>query len=122
MAQDSWKLYVGKTEIASGKVDEQTETAVPLSQKSGQLLISYFEETPARDQTRHFAFFNEQGTELLAKSGGSRAKFDLDKIATLLEKYDSISIYSWSIPNDPDLAARVRVRRQLICKISKAAQ
>jgi len=122
MAQDSWKLYLGKQELASGKVSDENESTVRLKAGSDQLLVAYMAEDRAPDQTRHFAFFDEKGTELLSKAGGSRAKFELATITSLLEKYDHISLYSWSIPNDPELAARVRVRRVLLCHLSKEAK
>lgn len=112
--QDHWKItHGGKLRLTSSRENE-TGNVVNLKstdlKKSGFLILSYKEKTPQADWERIITLFDPQDNELLRHTG-PLLKISNSELQSLFQKTKTIKIYSWSLPKDPELAARIRVRR-----------
>jgi hypothetical protein len=115
-AQDSWKIKLnskiiftatGEDEIKNTKKIKRTELA-----RGGTLDILYKESVPQESWKRTFLFFDENDAQLLSKdSVGAVTKINNTTLDKLFAGKKKLRIYTVATPTDPDLAARVRIRR-----------
>ena len=121
---DTWKISLGNKELQSLKVGKNPDTITIYLTKSqisreDSLVIEYTEAHLNKEWNRTFIFYNGQ-TELLhfdfQVSSGIYG-LPMKKIAPKLHDNSSLTIYTFSLPKDKALAATVRVRRILICKL-----
>lgn len=115
-AQDSWKIkHNGKLIFsAAGEDEEKNNKSVKMSEfaKSGTLDILYKESIPRESWKRSILFFDENDNQLLSKdSVNAVTKVNNNTLHKLFTGKKKIRIYTVAIPTDPDLAARVRIRR-----------
>lgn len=116
-SQDTWTIkWNKKTLLQASKEDESANTKkikqTDLS-KNYCLEISYREADPAREKTwnRAFMFFGDTDTELLRKDSTRSTTITAEELRKLFGDQKKIRIYTVAIPSDPELAARIRVRR-----------
>jgi hypothetical protein len=114
LAQDSWKVvHNGKQKLAASaeKPDGNVVTVnrADLS-RTGTFVIKYNEAEPQTGWTRTITMVDKGETELHTHTGNlfTISNANLKK---LFASVNTIYVYSWSLPNDPELAARIRVRR-----------
>ena len=62
-------------------------------------------------------FFDENDQELSRKDNTRNAKITAAELKKLFGDKKKIKIYTIAVPTDPDLAARVRVRRMHLCTL-----
>lgn len=120
-AQDSWKVYHNKTEILVTEEKSESKNIVSINSatlnKEGELVLTYFEKEPQKDWSRFIAVFDNQDNELLQRKNLRILKVSNASLKDLFKKSATLHIYSWSLPNDPDLAARIRIRRVYLCTL-----
>jgi hypothetical protein len=123
LQSDSWKITWNKKVILeSGRNSEIANTrkikAADLK-KSYVLEILYKESYPKKEKgwIRSFIFFDETDQELSRKDSTRNTKISAVELKKLFGDKKKIKIYTIAIPSDPDLAARVRVRRVHLCTL-----
>jgi len=125
MAQkyDSWKIFHNRKEVASFNLKKETgdENRILLLNRTleepGFFIITY---TPAGDQedwVRSFAITDSADKELKRFNNLNQLKMLNSDMYYLIGDRQKVRVYSWAVPNDPNLAATVRVRRILLCTI-----
>jgi hypothetical protein len=120
---DSWKITWNKKVILeTGKVNETANVRKIKSgdlKKSYVLEISYKEGDPKKEKEwiRSFMIFDEKDAELLRKDSTRLAKISAAELKKLFTDSRKLKIYTIAIPADPEMAARVRVRRVHLCTL-----
>ena len=120
---DSWKIkWNEKIILETSKSDETANTKTINSADLGKkysLEISYQEADAQKekDWKRSFMFFDGGDNEVLRKDSTHSAKVTAAELKKLFSDRKKIKIYTIAIPTDPDLAARVRVRRVYLCTL-----
>jgi hypothetical protein len=115
-AQDSWKIKLngkiiftaaGEDEIKNTKSIKRTELARP-----GTLDVLYKESIPQESWRRSLLFFDENDNQLFVKDSVTAVtKINNATLKKLFTDKKKLRIYTIATPTDPDLAARVRLRR-----------
>jgi hypothetical protein len=118
---DSWKItHNNKLRLqASGENEAQNTFTIQAAdlKKGGQLFINYTEPQKRKDWKRTLAVFDTKDNELL-KYSGSIFKIENARLDSLFTKgIKTIKLYTWALPTDPKLAARIRVRRVHVATI-----
>lgn len=116
LKEDSWTIKWNKKEVlsATGENEERNQQTIKKKElcKKYTLEIKYNESDPAKQNEwkRTIMIFDENDNELLKKETR-----DWQITAAQLKKAvgtkKKIKIYTIALPTDPDLAARIRVRR-----------
>lgn len=118
---DSWKIkWNKKTILETAKENEADNTQkVKLADLKDNcfLKVTYKENPPKKDWKRDFLFFDEGDNELLRKDSTTIAKIPGTELKKLFAGKKKIMIYTVSLPTDPDLAARIRIRRVHLCTL-----
>lgn len=114
LAQDSWKVvHNGKQKLATD-VEKPDGNVVTINRadlsRTGTFVIKYSETEPQTGWTRTITMVDKGETELHTHTGNlfTISNANLKK---LFDRVNTIYVYTWSLPNDPELAARIRVRR-----------
>jgi hypothetical protein len=120
-AQNSWKLRLNDTTLlVASKEDEKTNSKkinVSEWEKNGMLEITYYNATGDKDLKRSILFLDENDNELIRKEDVSRVKISSKELKKIFTGRNEIRIFTIAIPADPELAARVRVRRVHLCTL-----
>jgi hypothetical protein len=118
---DSWKIeWNKKTILETTKENEADNTRkVKLADLKNNcfLEVSYKENPPKKDWKRDFLFFDEGDNELLRKDSTTSTKISGAELKKLFADKKKIMIYTVALPTDPDLAARIRIRRVHLCTL-----
>ena len=120
LAQDSWKVVHNGRQKLKTAVEKTTGNVVTLNradlQKTGNLSVIYSEQDKQADWTRTISMVDKGETELHTHSGNLFTISNVN-LAKLFKKVNTIYVYTWALPNDPELAARIRIRRVHLCTI-----
>jgi hypothetical protein len=120
---DSWKIKWNKKVILeTSKTNETANTRKIKSadlKKNYVLEISYKESDAKKEKEwiRSFMVFDESDNEILRKDSTRNTMITASELKKLFGDKKKIKIYTIAIPADPDLAARVRVRRAHLCTL-----
>jgi len=120
---DSWKIKWNKKTILESSKENEAANTKKIKQaelkKNYSLEISYKESDTQKEKAwkRSFIFFDEADKELLRKDNTRSTKLTAAELKKLFGDKKKIKIYTIAIPSDPDLAARVRVRRVHLCTL-----
>ena len=120
---DSWKITWNKKVILqTGETNESANVRTIKAsdlKKNYVLEISYKEVDVAKEKEwiRSFMVFDESDQQLLKKDSTRHIKITSAQLKKLFGDKKKIKIYTIAIPSDPDLAARVRVRRMHLCTL-----
>jgi hypothetical protein len=121
LQSDSWKIKWNKKVILeTGKSNETINTRnIKLAdlKKNYVLEISYKESDPKKEWNRSFLFFDESDNELLRKDSTRNTMIAAAELKKIFGDKKKIKIYTIAVPSDPDMAARVRVRRVHLCTL-----
>lgn len=114
-AQDaSWKItHNGKTRLsATSESEEKNKVQIRTAdlKKKGAMVVNFLQKEKQAGWSRFIAVYDGQDNELL-QSKGSTMKMDNAKLLSLLRKNNKLRIFTWALPDDPELAARIRIRR-----------
>ena len=120
-AQDTWKVYHNKIEkLITGKPDP-VNNVISIKQSDlnapGFFLLSYSEEKSQTNWIRYLAVYDDADNMLIQKKGESKLKVDNEILKDMFLKNAVIKVFTWTLPADPDLAARIRVRRVHLCTV-----
>jgi len=118
---DTWKIYLGKKLLLQSPVESASPTIMldkKLVNGKNILTIQYKAAESGNDMKRSFSINDEnestiQSTSLKGNSG--TAVFSLKGLKKATGK--NLSLFTVAIPKDPSLAAAVRVRRFILCRI-----
>lgn len=119
----SWEIKWNKKIILeTGKENEAVNIRKLKSsdlKKKYFLEISYKESDTQKEKEwkRSFIFSDENDSELLRKDSTRNIKIPAAELKKLFGNKKKIKIYTLAIPTDPDLAARVRIRRLHLCTL-----
>ena len=118
---NTWTVEHNKTVRLTATGENEAKNTLTISSAAlkaeGQLYIDYAETKPMKDWKRTFAVFDEKDNELMSYSGSS-FKISNGKLRSLAsDGTTTIKIYTWALPTDPELAARIRIRRVHLCTI-----
>ena len=81
------------------------------------MAITYTEEKKLKDWKRTFAVLDEKDNDLMTYSGSSFKIGNAKLLSLMHQGVKTIKIYTWALPTDPELAARIRIRRTHLCTI-----
>jgi hypothetical protein len=119
-AQTGWKIKVNsKLLLSASKEDEEKNTKKINAaewKKNGSLEIVYSESDPKKYK-RSILFVDENDNELIRKDNTNHAKISISALKNKFSGKAKIRIFTIAIPADPELAARVRVRRVHLCTL-----
>lgn len=114
-AQDSWKVYCGKKQLLKTSVSDEVKNIIRLDEKAlsgkNDFIIKYTDEDPQKDWKRMIAVFDEKDNQLRIVENADTFTLPVAELKEMLEKKGKLKFYTWSLPNDPELAARIRIRR-----------
>jgi hypothetical protein len=120
---DAWKIkWNKKTILETGKENEALNTKKIKKadlDKKYCLEIIYKEADPAKEKEwiRSFLLYGDTDNEILRKDSTRNAQITAVELKKLFAGQKKIRIYTIAIPTDPELAARVRVRRAHLCTL-----
>ena len=120
---DSWKITWNKKVILETSKSDETANIRKIKaadlKKNYVLQITYKESDPKKikEWNRSFMFFNESDNEISRKDNTRNWKITATELKKLFGDKKKIKIYTIAVPSDPDLAARVRVRRVHLCTL-----
>ncbi len=120
---DSWKISWNKKVIA--ETNKKTEAAGIGKIKTADLKKNYSLEIvykeadiqKEKEWIRSFMIVDESDKELARKDSIRTWKITSAQLKKLFGNKKKIILYTIAIPSDPDLAARVRVRRVQLCTL-----
>ncbi|MBC7949742.1 MAG: hypothetical protein H7Y42_17790 [Chitinophagaceae bacterium] len=117
MKEDGWKIKWNKKTILEASSENEKANTRKLRKADLQknyTLDIYYKEGNAKNQAewkRSFLFFDDKDNQLLDKPEAGHVRLTSALLRKLFKNSKKIKIYTLSIPTDPDVAARVRVRR-----------
>lgn len=121
LAQDGWKVYHNKTELLKSSQENESKNIIAIASSSlnkpGELVISYLEKKPLKDWIRIIAVFDKNDNEILKKEAVRLLKISNKELKKLFTENSSLRFFTWSLPTDPQLAERIRIRRVHLCTI-----
>jgi hypothetical protein len=121
--QDNWKIKWNKKVVLDASSESESKNTKKLNKAELSekycLEIAYKESDPAKEKAlkRSFLFFGDNDNELLRKDSTRNVTITAAELKALFGSQTKIRIYTMAIPTDPDLAARVRVRRVHLCTL-----
>ncbi|PWU03929.1 MAG: hypothetical protein C5B52_02440 [Bacteroidetes bacterium] len=121
---DSWKISLDSKVIVNLASEKKSDSAIiylnklQLSQ-ANSLIIEFTEAQQSKDWNRIFTLYNGQKELIHFDFPQSSGIYELpvQKLAPRVHDERNLFLYTYSLPNDKNLAATVRVRRILICRI-----
>ncbi len=122
-ATESWQILFNNKVIFKGNSDQTDPSAslkVSAFKATDKITITYSMSNADNTWKRTFLINDESEKNFvtleLNKQSGSVC-FNAAKLKDLLEKKKPFYIHTVSVPKNPSLAASVRVRRVLLCKV-----
>jgi hypothetical protein len=70
-----------------------------------------------KEWERYIGIYDEEENELYLDTA-SVVQLTNKKLTTITKGVNTVKIYTWSLPTDPELAARIRIRRIHLATIS----
>ncbi|HEX6333442.1 MAG TPA: hypothetical protein VFZ78_04390 [Flavisolibacter sp.] len=118
-AQDSWTVsYRGKTVLSATGENEARNTVLISRAGIGKssIVLTYRQAKPQKGWVRIMNVYSPKDEELYEIQAPLIA-VTATQLRKWASKYNTVKIYSWYVPVDPELKARVRVRRVHLCTI-----
>jgi hypothetical protein len=120
-AQNNWKVTLNnKTLLSTGKEDEQAncrKISAAAWGADGYLQVAYKDANPEKEWSRSIFFTDEADNELIRNDNTANVKISLSELKKAFAGRNKIKIFTTATPTDPDLAARVRIRRVHLCTL-----
>lgn len=125
MAQkyDSWSIFNNRKEIASYslKKEKEDERKVVLLSRNlespGFFIIEFTPAAAQADWIRTISFFDTSGKQIKAFDNTLFLKVHNTDMALMLDNRGIVNVYSWAVPKDPELAAKIKIKRTLLCTL-----
>jgi hypothetical protein len=120
---DSWKLYLNKQLLAQSST-EKPEPVITIDKanmkKKATITLQYTTEGAQENWKRTF-YFNDKSEKTFKrselKSQDGTITFALKDLLQAANSNTPLNLFTTSLPTDKSMAAVVRVRRFLVCKI-----
>lgn len=121
-AQASWRIKLNdKTVLLASKENEaaNTKKIMPAAwnKNKGCLEIIYKDDKSEKDWYRSFFIGDDSGNDLIRKDSVNKLEISTKTLKKALNGKKKIIIYTAAVPSDPELAARVRIRRVHLCTL-----
>lgn len=119
-AQDKWTAWLNKKPVLQTTAESEEENVVRVkaaSLKNKNLFtLTYLEQPKQKGWTRSMMIFDPNDQEI-KRVKGNKLSYSNSNLLTLLKKHKKIMFYTWSIPDDPAIKERIRVRRVHLCTL-----
>ncbi len=119
-AQDSWVVYLNKVQVLQSTQESPEKNIVSINEedlKNKQVFtLTYFDREKQKDWSRFIMLNNSEDHEI-RRLKSNRLRYTNQDLLKLLQKYKTIHIYTWALPDDPALRKRIRVRRVHLCTL-----
>lgn len=121
-AQNSWKVKLNARVVLAATTEDETKNTRKIKRteldKKGSLDVLYKSDKTNTEWIQSLLFYGETDNEVFRKDSVSgTTKIKLATLKELFGTAKKIRIYTISIPSDPNLAARIRVRRVHLCTL-----
>jgi hypothetical protein len=121
-SQDSWKIKLNSKVVLAATAEDEAKNTRKIKRTElntkGSLEVLYKASKPNTEWIRSLMFYGETDNEVFRKdSVTGTTKIKLVTLKEMFGTEKKIRIYTISIPSDPNLAARVRVRRVHLCTL-----
>lgn len=119
-AQDSWVVYLNKHQVM--RAEEELPSSNRVLIKAAELnnshvfTLTYF-DTQLQDDWSRFMMVNDSSDHELKRIESSKLSYPNKDLLRLLRKHGTLHIYTWALPDDPELRQRIRVRRVHLCTL-----
>lgn len=118
-AQDKWTVFLNKKPVLQSSVESENNlvkiSAASLKNKN-LFTLTYIEQPRQKGWTRSIMVFDSTDREL-KRVKSNKISYSNAALLAILKKNRQVLIYTWSIPDDPALKERIRVRRVHLCTL-----
>lgn len=118
-AQDKWTVFLNKKPVLQSSVESENNlvkiSAASLKNKN-LFTLTYIEQPRQKGWTRSIMVFDSTDREL-KRVKSNKISYSNAALLAILKKNRQVQIYTWSIPDDPALKERIRVRRVHLCTL-----
>ena len=120
-AQDSWKVHHNKIEVLNTSTSDPVQNVITLKQADliahGDFVVNYNEDKLQKNWIRYMGVYDGAENMVVQIKGATILKLPNKTLKDLLAMNSILKIFTWTLPTDPELAARIRVRRLHLCTI-----
>ena len=120
-SQDSWKVVLNGTQLLETGAENEEGNLITLTKaelaKTGNFLIKYTEKEPQTGWKRTIMVVDKEENDIQRETGRILTIPNKTLLMQLL-KEGRLYVYTLALPTDPELAARIRVRRVHLCTIT----
>jgi hypothetical protein len=114
---DTWNIKWKGEVILSATAENEKENVKSVVLDDASILVVRYKEAVAKaDWARSILIFGEGDNELM-RINSKAAKIGAEELKKAIGNNKTIKIYTVSLPTDPEMAARVRVRRVHLCTL-----
>ena len=117
----SWKLKLDAKTVLSAKEESEEKNVVRLKaadlKKAKQAVLLYTDPEANKDWERTITLY-DTADKVLATMKGHKFTMTTTALKKYLAQSKTIMLYTAALPKDPDVAARVRVRRVHLATIT----
>jgi hypothetical protein len=119
-AQDNWIVYLNKKPVLETSEESKENNIVyvkaSILRSKNIFMLTYLEDEKQKGWSRSLMIFDSADREL-KRIRGSRLSLTNSNLLSILRKSRKIDIYTVSIPDDPAIRERIRVRRVHLCTL-----
>jgi hypothetical protein len=119
-AQDNWVVYLNKKPVLESREESEEKNVVHIKSNAlkskNVFTITYLEAAKQKGWSRSMMVFDSTDREL-KRVKGNKLSYSNSSLLSLLKKNKTLRVYTWSIPNDPAMKERIRVRRVHLCTL-----
>ena len=110
---DSWSVTLNGKKVFNTSKENETKNVLAIKSASlkntNNFIIAYKEQPPVKDWERFISLETTDAT--LKEIKGKELRLTNASLQSLFKKSRIIKVYSWSLPKDPEMRKRVRIRR-----------
>jgi hypothetical protein len=121
--QDKWVVYINKQLVLDAAEESKEKNVVSVKASSLRSKINevvfrmiYMEGQKQKGWSRSMMIFDSSDHEL-KRYKGSRLNLTNTNLLAMLKKTGKLDIYTVSLPDDPSIRERIRVRRVHLCTL-----
>lgn len=118
MAQDNWKVKQNDRVVLKADGEDEEKNVVTIrSSAPAALSILLGGKAPEKDWTRSIFIVDANDNEVYRKDNVQQLKLTAALVKKLSANNKTLRVFTIALPNDPEVAARVRVRRVHLCTL-----
>lgn len=119
-AQEKWTIQLNGRTVRRDSVENPEKNIVRVKRsqlkKGKELSVLFSEKNEKKEWDRFLGIYNE-GEEELVQKMSTKLKVSNAKLLYWGKTSKRLTIYTWSLPTDPDLRSRIRIRRIHLCTL-----